>query len=171
MSARAADGATQEALSALDLPESRYQGPTGFTSALLDACQRRGMPAAGLSARAPHYAQGTVHPSLSAALLATAGRLHGLALPVDELEAAGREQARVITQRLQQEPKLWQYVQQVAEEQAQDEAFDAYQRGGWRTVARHQPDDAAPPASAPDLPSGTEMVDAVEAFLRGGRAG
>jgi proteasome assembly chaperone (PAC2) family protein len=167
LSARAADAATREALTGLGLAESRYQGPTGFTSALLDACTRRGLPAAGLSARAPHYAQGIVHPTLSAALLETVERLHGVRFAVAELETAGREQARLLTQRLQQEPKLWQYVQQLAAEEDASQPVDPRRRDRWQVLATSESADAAP-GTPPELPTGTEMVDAVEAFLRGG---
>jgi predicted ATP-grasp superfamily ATP-dependent carboligase len=162
LTGRAADAATREALQERHLPESRYQGPTGFTSALLDACTRRGLPAAGLSARAPHYAQGIVHPGLSAALVRMAGEVHGVRFEVGDLEAAAREQTRLLTQRIQQEPKLWRYVQDIAAEQGA--AVSDLRDGPWQTLAAT---DADAPTTPPDLPTGSEMVDAVEAFFRG----
>lgn len=166
---RATDAATREALAALGLDESRYQGPTGFPSALLDACARQGLPGAGISARAPHSAQGIMHPRLSWALLETVERLHGLRFDLAELDAAGREQARLLTQRLQQDPRLWQYVLRVAAEVGQAEGVDDLRRGPWQTIAQapSPPEAPPPPAGPPDLPSGQELVDAIEAFLRG----
>ena len=169
LTARTADAGMRAALAALDLPESGYQGPTGFTSALLDACVRNGVPAAGVSARAPHYVQGMAHPKLACGLLQAAGRLVGLRFDLAELEEAGREQERLLTQRVQQEPKLWRYIQQLAAELGQAAPLDDFARGPWRTIAAAPsagPTRPAPPAN-PELPSGKELVEAVEEFLRG----
>ncbi|HEY7067132.1 MAG TPA: PAC2 family protein [Chloroflexota bacterium] len=173
LSGRAGDGAMRQALAALEVRESRYQGPTGFTSALLDACARRDVPNAGISARAPHYAQGIVHPQLSAALLRTVERLTDLRFDLGALEEAGREQARLLTERLQQEPKLWQYVQMLAAHQGQTPSDDVPQ-GPWQTLAgtAGAPNgaaltpDAPPPGTTGPLPTGEEMVNAVESFFR-----
>ncbi|SRR5581483_1936728 len=171
LSGRAADAAMRQALSALDIRESRYQGPTGFTSALLDACARHELPAAGVSARAPHYAQGIMHPQLSWALLRVVEQLSGVRLDLAALDEAGREQARRLTERIQQEPKLWQYVQMVAAQHGQLAPGDSFQQGLWATLAAAPeitPDVPPRPADA-ELPSGAEMVDAVESFFRGSR--
>lgn len=171
LSGRAADAAMRQALTALDVQEARYQGPTGFTSALLDVCARREVPAAGVSARAPHYAQGVVHPQLSWALLRTVERLADLRFDLASLEEAGREQARRLTERVQQEPKLWNYVQMVAAQRGQLAAGDDLQQGPWTTPAAApeiMPDVPPLPATGAELPAGSEMVDAVESFFRGG---
>jgi predicted ATP-grasp superfamily ATP-dependent carboligase len=172
LTGRAADAAMRQALNALDVRESRYQGPTGFPSALLDACARRELPAAGVSARAPHYAPGIVHPQLSWALLRTVERLADLRFDLAKLEEAGQEQARLLTERVQQEPKLWQYVQMVAAQHGQLAPSDDLQQGPWHSV-RPAPDvmpDVPPrPAEGVELPTGSEMVDAVESFFRGSR--
>jgi predicted ATP-grasp superfamily ATP-dependent carboligase len=172
LSGRAADAAMRQALTALAVRESRYQGPTGFTSALLDACARRELPAAGISARAPHYAQGILHPQLSWALLHTVEQLADLRFDLAALEEAGREQARRLTERVQQEPKLWQYVQMVAAQHGQLAAADNFQQGPWASLAaapEATPDVPPRPAADTPLPSGAEMVDAVESFFRGSR--
>jgi predicted ATP-grasp superfamily ATP-dependent carboligase len=172
LSGRAADAAMRQALSALDVRETRYQGPTGFSSALLDACARREVPAAGVSARAPHYAQGIMHPQLSWALLHVVERLADLRFDLAQLEEAGREQARLLTERIQQEPKLWQYVQMVAAQHGQLAASDALQQAPWHTVTgapEIAPDVPPRPTTGGELPSGAEMVHAVESFFRGSR--
>jgi proteasome assembly chaperone (PAC2) family protein len=170
LSGRAADPAMRQALTALAIGESRYQGPTGFTSALLDAGVRWELPAAGFSAPAPHYAQGIVHPQLSAALLRTVERLADLHFDLAALEEAGREQARQLTERVQQEPKLWSYVQMIAAQHGQLAAGDGLQQGPWATLAAApeiMPDVPPRPATGAELPPSAEMVDAVESFFRG----
>jgi predicted ATP-grasp superfamily ATP-dependent carboligase len=172
LSGRAADGVMRQALHALDVGESRYQGPTGFPSALLDACARRDLPAAGVSARAPHYAQGIVHPQLSWALLRTVERLADLGFDLAKLEEAGQEQARLLTERVQQEPKLWQYVQMIAAQHGQLAASDDLQNGQWHSVTpapEIMPDVPPVPATGAELPTGSEMVDAVESYFRASR--
>jgi len=41
---------------------SRYEGPTGIASVLLDAARRRGIASLTLMGQAPHYLQGTTNP-------------------------------------------------------------------------------------------------------------
>jgi predicted ATP-grasp superfamily ATP-dependent carboligase len=175
LTGRTADAATRERLAALGLAESTYQGPTGFPSALLDACQRRGLVGVGLSARAPHYVQGITHPKLAHGLLQATERLYGLRLDVDALDQAAHEQERLLTERVQQEPKLWRYVQQLAAEAGQLSTLDDFASSTWQTLKADGAESAGPPSSAPspvsgartELPSGKDMVDAVEQFLRG----
>ena len=52
---------------------SRYEGPTGIASVMLDAARRRGMASLTLMGQAPHYLQGTTNPAMRQALL-TYGR-------------------------------------------------------------------------------------------------
>ncbi len=177
LSARAADAAMRERLEALGLPESRYQGPTGFTSALLDACAQAGLSAAALSGRAPHYVQGITHPKLAHGLLQAVAKLLNVRIDSKELESAGREQERLLTERVQEEPKLWRYIQQLAAETGQTSALDDFASGAWQTLTMPPGEATGPsgPISAPnrvppgkaDLPSGADLVDAVEEFLRG----
>ncbi|SRR5579885_12554 len=172
LSARAADAAARAKLATLGLPESGYQGPTGFTSALLDACAQARIRALGLSGRAPHYVQGVTHPKIAHALLQAVEQLVGLRVDIAELERAGREQERLLTERVKEEPRLWQYAQQLAAATGQTAALDDFASGTWQTLSA-----AAPEAPAPgepsrvsqtrgELPSGKDLVDAVEEFLR-----
>jgi len=172
LTARAQAVELREALVNLHLPESGYEGPTGFTSALLDACAQAGLAAAGLSARAPHYAQGLGQPRLAAALLETAGRLVGVSLNARELDEAGREQDRELTARLKEEPKLWAYVEQLAAEQSGLGAPDDFTSGAWRSLTSGSASGEAgdSPVQA-ELPSAEELVDAVEEFFRGAERG
>ena len=145
LTGRAGDAGTRERLAALGLAESTYQGPTGFPSALLDACGRRGLVSVGLSGRAPHYIQGITHPKLAHGLLQATERLLGLRLDVDALAQAGQEQERLLTERVQQEPKLWRYVQQLAAEAGQLSNLDDF---AGRHLADHQGGRRGPPRLA-----------------------
>ena len=43
---------------------SRYEGPTGIASVMLDAARRRGMASLTVMGQAPHYLQGTTNPAM-----------------------------------------------------------------------------------------------------------
>jgi hypothetical protein len=158
----------REALMALNLQESGYQGPTGFTSALLDACTRAAMPCASLAGRAPHYLQGMAHPKLAWALLEAVEKLVEVHFERDELEQAGREQERLLTERLQQEPKLWRHIQRLVAEQGLEGSSTISALDSWQTSAAAASPLATEAATPAELPSPDEMVDAVEAFFRRG---
>jgi len=65
---------------------SRYEGPTGIASVMLDAARRRGMASLTVMGQAPHYLQGTTNPAVRRALLSVVARLLDLELDVSPLE-------------------------------------------------------------------------------------
>jgi proteasome assembly chaperone (PAC2) family protein len=52
-----------------------YEGPTGITTAILEAAEQRGMSHLGFMGQAPHYLQNTENPAAIQALLAYVARL------------------------------------------------------------------------------------------------
>jgi len=52
-----------------------YEGPTGISTVVLDAAERRGMSHLGLMGQAPHYLQGAENPAVIQALLIYVARL------------------------------------------------------------------------------------------------
>src|SRR5215468_1347319 len=69
---------------------SRYEGPTGIASVMLDAARRRDMASLTLMGQAPHYLQRTTNPAMRQALLTVVARLLDLELDVSPLDAAVR---------------------------------------------------------------------------------
>ncbi len=69
---------------------SRYQGPTGITTVLLEAASQRGMSHMTLMGQAPHYLQGTENPAVVQALLGVVTRVLELGLDVSQLDAAAQ---------------------------------------------------------------------------------
>src|SRR5712691_6853665 len=67
---------------------SRYEGPTGIASVMLEAARRRGIASMTLMGQAPHYLQGATNPAMRQALLTAVARLLDLALDVSPLDAA-----------------------------------------------------------------------------------
>ncbi len=67
---------------------SRYEGPTGIASVVLDAARRRGMTSLSLMGQAPHYLEGATNPAVSRALLTLVTRLLSLELDMSQLDTA-----------------------------------------------------------------------------------
>jgi proteasome assembly chaperone (PAC2) family protein len=69
---------------------SRYEGPTGIATIVMDAARQRGMASCTVRGQAPHYLQRATNPAVSRALLTAASRLLDLELDVSPFEAAVR---------------------------------------------------------------------------------
>jgi len=93
----------------LGLQLSRYEGPTGITGVLLDACRRSGIPSVSLWAAVPHYVSLAPSPKAARALCERLSGVLGVDIDIRELEEA--ETA---------------YVEQVSEAVASDTDTAAY---------------------------------------------
>ena len=102
---------------------SRYEGPTGIASVVLDAARRRGMASLTVMGQAPHYLQGTTNPAVRRALLSVVARLLDLELDVSSLEAAVQAFRTRCDQAVAQDAATQAYVRQL--EQAYDAMDDA----------------------------------------------
>jgi proteasome assembly chaperone (PAC2) family protein len=101
---------------------SRYEGPTGIASVLLDAARRRGIASLTCMGRSPHYLQGTTNPAMRQALLTTVARLLDLELDVSPLDAAVQAFRTRCDQAVAQDAATQAYVRQL--EQAYDATGD-----------------------------------------------
>jgi len=95
---------------------SRYEGPTGIASVLLEAARRRGMASLTLMGQSPHYLQGTTNPAIRQALLTTAARLLDLALDVSPLDAAVQAFRTRCDQAVAQDAATQAYVRQLEQD-------------------------------------------------------
>ena len=68
-----------------------YEGPTGISSVVLDAAERRGMAYLGFMGQAPHYLQNTENPAAIQALLTYVARLLHLSPDMSEFTESIRE--------------------------------------------------------------------------------
>ena len=126
---------------------SRYEGPTGIASVLLDAARRRGIASLTLMGQAPHYLQGTTNPAIRQALLTAVARLLDLELDVSPLDAAVQAFRTRCDQAVAQDAATQAYVQQL--EQAYDATGEAAPRP-------HRDDDFNP----------EQLIHELEDFLR-----
>src|SRR5919204_3467706 len=69
---------------------TRYEGPTGIATVVMDAATRRGLAALTLRGQAPHYLGNTTNPAVRRALLIAVAHLLDLELDVTPFEAAVR---------------------------------------------------------------------------------
>lgn len=76
----------EELIAELDLRRSDYEGPTGITGVLHDACQGLGIPSASLWAAVPHYVAAVPNPKAALALLIRLEALTGVVVDTSELE-------------------------------------------------------------------------------------
>lgn len=94
---------------------SRYEGPTGFVSALVSEAEKRGIPSASITGVAPSYIQGVPNPRVSHALLKAASGVTGLQLQLDLLERGARALTRQVDRLLAEQPELQDQVRRMLE--------------------------------------------------------
>ena len=76
VTARSTDAASRSLLEAWGIyRRPTYEGPTGISSVVLDAAEKRGMQHVGFMGQAPHYLQGSENPAAIQALVTYVARL------------------------------------------------------------------------------------------------
>jgi proteasome assembly chaperone (PAC2) family protein len=136
----------------LHLAVSKYEGPTGIVGVLHDRCRRQGLPAISIWANVPHYLAASPNVKASLALVRRVFTLLDYGADLSDLEHAAGEFDSRVAQVLAADPKVAEYVRQL-EEREDDE------------------DDDEAPGSMDSLPSGEELVQELERFLRDQRRG
>jgi proteasome assembly chaperone (PAC2) family protein len=131
---------------------SRYEGPTGISSVVLDAARRRSMASLTLMGQAPHYLQGAPNPAVSRALLTSVSRLLGLTLDLSLFEEAVQTFCTQCNQAMAQDASIQAYVRQLEQD------YDAVG------------DEASRPLRDEDL-NPTQLMQELEDFLRREREG
>jgi proteasome assembly chaperone (PAC2) family protein len=131
---------------------SRYEGPTGIASVVMDAAMRRGMPYLSFMGQAPHYLQGSTNPAVSRALLTYVTRLLDFELDLSPLDETVQAFCTQCDQAVARDTSIQDYVRQL--EQDYDSAVE----------------EAPPPLRDEDLNTEKLMQD-LEDFLREERKG
>lgn len=75
-----------ELIAGLDVRRSDYEGPTGITGVLHDACAKAGIPSASLWAAVPHYVAAVPNPKAALALLDNLEAITGVIVDSEDLE-------------------------------------------------------------------------------------
>ena len=141
--------ALQSALETLSVRSSSYQGPTSIHSAVLDACQRKGLAAGSLWGHAPHYLQAAPNVKVCYGMLQKLAALLDLPLDLEEMRGASHALELRVERLLADNTELREYVRQL-------EASEA-------TRAEGRP---AAPTEPVEIPSAEVVVQELEEFLR-----
>ena len=135
------DAALQATLDASGVCSSNYQGPTGISSAVLEACDNHGLDYLSLWGHTPHYLQAAPNYRVGYTLARKLAALLDLSLDLSELETAADT-----------------FDQQVVTAVAKDDQLSAYVE-----KLEGQYDESATDAEIPDP---AELVHDLEQFLR-----
>ncbi len=140
VSASAQDPALVEKL---DLSASRYEGPTGITGVLHRLCADAGIPSVSFWASVPHYLPAVPSAPAALALLDNLSRLLDVEVDTTQLEQTADDYREQVSAAVSQDSDLASYVHTL------EERYDAHTQGEPR-----------------DLPSGDELAQELESFLR-----
>jgi len=141
----ASDEGLRERLRALDISPSRYEGPTGIIGVLQDACGRAGLPTVSLWGNVSHYITASPNPQVSLALLRQLTVLLDLPMNLRTLEGQARRFRARVDEAIAQSPEAATYV---------------------RELEGREGDDEFPSEERSSLPTGPEVVRALEEYLR-----
>jgi proteasome assembly chaperone (PAC2) family protein len=126
---------------------SRYEGPTGIATIVMDVARQRGMASCNVRGQAPHYLQRATNPAVSRALLTAVTRLLDLELDLAPFEAAVQAFRTQCDQAVAQDAAVQAYVRQL------EQAYDA-------------PGDEAPHPHRDDDFNSEQLMHELEDFLR-----
>ena len=104
-----------ETAARLGVEQSRYEGPTGITGVLTQACRASGIPAVSLWAAVPHYVSQAPSPKATVALLRRVEDLFDLALDFAELEESARQWESTVDALAAEDGDIAEYVRSLEE--------------------------------------------------------
>jgi len=130
VTARATDSAARSVLEAWGIyRRPTYEGPTGISSVILDAAERRGLHHVGFMGQAPHYLQDVENPAAIQALVSCTARLLDLNLDLSEFADAIKDFRAQCDQAVARDRATREHVRQL-EQQYDAEAGDEQLPGG-----------------------------------------
>lgn len=122
-------GYDDEVIAELDLLPSRYEGPTGITGVLHNACHQAGLRSASLWAAVPTYVPSAPSPKAALALIERAGRLLEVAVEAADLEVATASYEAQVSELVGEDDETTDYVRQLEERYDADES-ELFDDGG-----------------------------------------
>jgi proteasome assembly chaperone (PAC2) family protein len=153
VTARCTDAAARAVLEAWGIHRPpTYEGPTGISSVILDAAERRGMDHIGFMGQAPHYLQGSENPAAIQALLTYVARLLHLSPDMSHFAEAIQDFRAQCDRAVARDRDTRDHVRRLEQE------YDA------------SAGEERPPLSGEELDS-EKLMREVQDFLRGQREG
>lgn len=119
-------GYDAESAKRFGLEQNRYEGPTGITGVLQDACVRAGFPAVSFWAAVPHYVSQPPNPKATVALLQRVEQVLDLAVPLGDLPTRAEAWEASVTEMTEDDEDVADYVRGL-EERGDAEAVDVEQ--------------------------------------------
>lgn len=117
----------EHVMNALSLSPSRYEGPTGMTGVLHQACNDAGLASAGLWAAVPTYVPSAPSPKAALALVERTARLLEVSVPTAELQLATDAYERQVSELVGEDDETSEYVALL--EHRYDEEPDSFSDG------------------------------------------
>ena len=100
----------KKALDHASVGTSTYQGPTGISTAIMEACTQLGMGYASLWAHTSHYLHAAPNYRISLTLARNLARLLKLPIDLSELEIAAETFDREVSKAIEEDNQLREYV-------------------------------------------------------------
>jgi proteasome assembly chaperone (PAC2) family protein len=139
----AANSQDSALVDSLGLSASRYEGPTGITGVLHRICAEGGLASVSFWASVPHYLPAVPSAPAALALLDKLSTLLGTSVDTSDLEHTAETYQEQVSAAVSQDSDLTSYVQML------EERFDSQAN-----------------QSARDLPTGDDLAQELEGFLR-----
>lgn len=105
----------------LGLEASSYEGPTGITGVLGDACGRAGLPSISLWASVPHYVASPPNPKATLALLARVEDVLEITIDLDDLPELSRAWQRGVDELAAEDQEISEYIESLEAQQDESE--------------------------------------------------
>ena len=99
-----------EFLEGRDIRSSNYQGPTGISSSVMDACIKQGLGYSSIWGHTPHYLQAAPNYRVAYSLLQPLTRLLRLPLELEELRSAATKFDEEVARAVQADEQIGSYV-------------------------------------------------------------
>ena len=99
-----------EFLEGRDIRSSNYQGPTGISSSVMDACVKQGLGYSSIWGHTPHYLQAAPNYRVAYSLLQTLARLLRVPMDLEELRGAASKFDEEVAKAVQADEQIGSYV-------------------------------------------------------------
>ncbi|MBO0855499.1 MAG: PAC2 family protein [Nocardia sp.] len=106
---------SKDAAEQFSLEQTRYEGPTGITGVLQDACVRAGVPAISFWAAVPHYVSQPPNPKATISLLSRVEDVLDLEVPLGELPAQAEDWEAAVDEMTEDDEEVTEYVRSLEE--------------------------------------------------------
>jgi predicted ATP-grasp superfamily ATP-dependent carboligase len=136
----------QELAARIGYMQGARERPARMIDVIGSYCQEVGIPSIGLSARVPHYVGQSPYPAGSIALLESLSLITGVSLDLSDLRAAAEATREQLDELIAQSDEQTAMVRQLERQYGADDLNVVSER---------------------DLPSGDELAEDIERYLRG----